>query len=81
MGRKQGDTDLRTLQRHIAEHEALNARRRWLYNVFTDTDYRVRGDLLEWTTRPMTLAAFQVMANECFRRLGMTDPMPRYRGE
>lgn len=88
MGRRQGDTDLRTLQRHIYEHEIAAAvaayenviqrgRAEWL----TQQNYRVRKTLRWWLWRPVTALAFQVMVNECWRAGKMPGPTPRYRGE
>lgn len=65
MGRKQGDTDLRTLQKHIAEKKVQWERLQWLKKVFG------RKRRWKWLSESMTRLAFRMMVNETLRTHGM----------
>ena len=72
MGRKQGETDLRVLQRHVLENEIQIERIRWLRVHFHKCRHWT-----EWAYKPMPLDGFQVMVNEVGRAFGIKA---RYRG-
>jgi hypothetical protein len=87
MGRRQGDTDLQTLQRHVHDNNAiLIERARWLRRILRRRRQRKWMYAAETTIagayRPMTPLAFQVMVNETLRRCGITaTATARWRGE
>ena len=81
MGRKQHETDLRTLQKHIHEHEIKLERVHWIQKAFArkkEARKAHRRVYDHWAYRPMTVEAFQVIVNDVAREYGMKQV--RYRG-
>jgi hypothetical protein len=85
-GRRDNETDLRTLQRHVHEHAIYQERVKWFRRVFPnltrcDMAWLYCNDLRSTVTyRRMTALAFQVMVNETLRVKGL--PLTkRWRGE